>query len=445
MQYIYLGDIGDNFSTRQQIRVFRIPEPAVYTYQSNAPPVIAAVGAQEIILTYPDEAHNAEALLIDPWTGDLYIATKGLNTAGIYQATRAQLESGEPVKLTFVRTVAFKSVSAGDISPDGSLIALRRSNRAEVWVRKPGDTISNALAGASINIPVIGQPTEPNGEGLGFDPAGRGYYTVSEGFNQPIYFFARTNSDLPREPQTLIPPGALWRYLDFGEDLDVIWRAPEFDDSYWPEGAAQFGYGQGDEQTTLYFGDQYSKMNTAYFRKQFEMSSLDGITNLALRVCFNDGIGVYLNGREVWRHNLAADAVFATPANSDRGAWQNIWWSVPFDPAQLKVGINTLAVEVHRYAPDGPDLSFDLQLVEGAVDLPARFTAAPQLSNDSCTLQVAGPVGSLVTIEASTDLGEWTLAGRIALDSSGLGTFEESPFTSGSRFFRIAGSAVIPN
>jgi len=33
----------------------------------------------------------------------------------------------------------------------------------------------------------------------------------------------------------------------------------------------------------------------------------------------------------------------------------------------------------------------------------------------------------------------------IALDSSGLGTFEESPFTSGSRFFRIAGSAVIPN
>jgi hypothetical protein len=151
-----------------------------------------------------------------------------------------------------------------------------------------------------------------------------------------------------------------------------------------------------------------------------------------------------LNGSEIWRHNLEADAAFSTPANSDRSPWQNIWWSIPFDPAQLQEGVNTLAVEVHRYAPDGPDLSFDLQLIEGTVDLPAHFTSAPLLSNENCLLQVSGPVGSLVTIEASTDLVEWTTAGRMALDSSGIGTFEEPALSSGSRFFRIGNSLNIP-
>jgi len=120
MQYIYLGDIGDNTSVRDEIRVFRIPEPSIYFYQSNSPPIIPAVGSHEIVFTYPDGPHNAEALMIDPWSGDLFIATKETNSCGIYQATRAQLESGDLVELTHVEELGVRSTSAGDISPDGT-------------------------------------------------------------------------------------------------------------------------------------------------------------------------------------------------------------------------------------------------------------------------------------------------------------------------------------
>ena len=50
-QYLYLGDIGDNFLSRFSIRVFRFPEPAIYLYQSNSPPILPAVAAQEIELS----------------------------------------------------------------------------------------------------------------------------------------------------------------------------------------------------------------------------------------------------------------------------------------------------------------------------------------------------------------------------------------------------------
>jgi len=444
LQYIYLGDIGDNSIVREQIRVFRIPEPSIYFYQSNSPPIIPAVAFREIVFTYPDGPHNAEALMVDPWTGDIFIATKATNSSGIYQATRAELESGAPVELTHVEELDVRSTSAGDISADGRLIALRRGSRAELWTRSPGQSVADALEQSSARIPVVGAPTEPNGEALTFDWAGAGYYTLSEGYGQPIYFFRRTDSGKPVPPRIFIAPGTSWHYLDDGSDQDVAWRASDFDDSFWPEGSSQFGYGQNDEQTVLFYGDDSFKVPTTYFRKQFEVSSIVAVSNLALRVCFNDGIAIYFNGVEIWRHNLAPDAGFDAVANGDRSTWQNIWWSIPIQPSVLHDGVNAIAVELHRFDLGGPDLSFDLQLLEATVELARRFTAAPQLTNDVCHVELAGPVGSIARIEASLDLVEWLPAASVVLDATGTGSFEE-PATEGPRFYRIAVDPQAPH
>ena len=64
---VYIGDIGDNNATRTNISVYRLPEPA--EPQSTAAP-------DTIHATYPDGAHDAEALVITP-DGTLYVITKG--------------------------------------------------------------------------------------------------------------------------------------------------------------------------------------------------------------------------------------------------------------------------------------------------------------------------------------------------------------------------------
>ena len=64
---LYVGDIGDNLAQRPEIVVYRLPEP---------PPGATSAAAERIALRYPDGAHDAEALLVDPRDGSLVIVTK---------------------------------------------------------------------------------------------------------------------------------------------------------------------------------------------------------------------------------------------------------------------------------------------------------------------------------------------------------------------------------
>lgn len=436
-QYIYLGDIGDDFLGRFSIRVFRFPEPAIYLYQSNAPPILPAIAAQQIELRYPDGPFDAEALMIDPLTGDLFIATKQTNSARLYRATRAELDSGGPVVMSFIREMSFSGfrlVSAGDISADGRLIAMRRTGRAWIWNRALTQTVGDALAANGATAPVA---EEENGEAIGFHATGLGYYTIGEGYPTTNYFFRRTSS-LPPQPVVFIRPGDVWRYRDAGADEGTAWRQPSFNDSTWPTNSAQFGYGQGDERTVVSYGiDDFEKHTTTYFRKQFTRPTSVTWTNVALRVCFTDGVAVYLNGTEVLRRNLAPAALFnqlATASNADR---QNFWVSVPLNPALMVSGVNTVAVELHRLLSYGPDLSFDLQLLEGGVELPMRFTGPPRLTAGVWRINIAGPSGSLARVEACDDLSSWVEVGQVVL-TGGVGQFQESAAAAiRHRFYRL--------
>lgn len=53
---------------------------------------------------------------------------------------------------------------------------------------------------------------------------------------------------------TLVPFGSVWRYLDNGTDQGTAWVVPAFDDSSWSSGAAELGYGENNQATTVSFG-----------------------------------------------------------------------------------------------------------------------------------------------------------------------------------------------
>src|SRR5688572_21822486 len=46
--------------------------------------------------------------------------------------------------------------------------------------------------------------------------------------------------------RSLVNQGSIWRYRDNGTNEGVAWRQPNFDDSQWPSGGAEFGYGERD-------------------------------------------------------------------------------------------------------------------------------------------------------------------------------------------------------
>lgn len=423
VSYLYVGDIGDNGESRSNIRVYQIPEPAVYARQYTNPPTAALKGVHRIILTYPDSAHNAESLCVDPLTGDLFIVTKESTTSRIYSTSQAALNSGTNVVLTFVRNLAFDIPSSADISPSGREIIIRQEDFAQLWTRTNGQTISNALAATPVTIPVIGTPTEPNGEAVAFDANDNGYHTLSENNQpEPLYYFARTSGDGPRLPQTLVPAGATWKYRDDGSNQGTAWREPAFDDSAWSSGSAQLGYGNGDEKTVVsHGGNANNKYITTYFRKQFVVDNAPCLESLTLTLVMDDGAAVYLNGTNILNYQLAANAAYNTLATSVQATnVEDAWFSYPINPDLLVKGTNTLAVEIHQAALNDPDLSFDLQLV-------AMESTTPQFLSwsvgpNTFQMTLCGPSTTNVTVQASPNFVTWTNLGSVVL-TNGVGTF----------------------
>ena len=62
--------------------------------------------------------------------------------------------------------------------------------------------------------------------------------------------------DVVLEPNvvTLLPNRSCWKYWDQGVEPSAGWREADYDDSAWPLGLAELGYGDGDEATIVSFG-----------------------------------------------------------------------------------------------------------------------------------------------------------------------------------------------
>jgi hypothetical protein len=186
--YLYAGDIGDNDEKRDTVVVYRFPEPEVTDADAastrDAPRATAR--AEAIRLKYPDGAHNAEALLVHPSTGDLYVLTKGADSAGVYKLAA-------PFDASAVNTLARVAVihgpgffgalvTGGDISTDGRRVALcdyasgyeltlpeGSKNFDDIWrqtptlvplgARRQGESVCYRLDGAALLATSEGTPT----------------------------------------------------------------------------------------------------------------------------------------------------------------------------------------------------------------------------------------------------------------------------------------------
>jgi hypothetical protein len=184
VDYLYLGDIGDNNSSRREIQVLRFVEPKL-----SGDGKIEVDHVARFRLVYPDTPHDAEALLVDPLTRDLYVITKEPGRARLYRAPASKLRDGAAITLELAGTPNVSKVSAGAISPDGRRIILRQDTTGWLWQRDAGESFSEVLAKQPTQIPVRGDKQGPNGEAVTFSPDGRRYCTISEGKRQAIYDF----------------------------------------------------------------------------------------------------------------------------------------------------------------------------------------------------------------------------------------------------------------
>ena len=181
----------------------------------------------------------------------------------------------------------------------------------------------------------------------------------------PGYSFKQWKETVLATQLNLIPAGSEWKYRDESSAPDNTWKNVGYNDAGWKTGNAQFGYGDGDENTVISYGpDSQNKYITSYYRQSFQITNPADVNQLKLRLMRDDGAVVYLNGTEILRSNMPSGTVsystFATTAVG--GDEESTFFEFTFDNTNLVTGENVLAVEIHQSSGSSSDISFDLSL-----------------------------------------------------------------------------------
>lgn len=184
--YIYMAEIGDNEAKyNNQYYIYRFIEP-----QSLSEKV---TNFDRIAFQYPDGSRDAECILLDPTTKDIYIVTKREFNVRIYHLPYPQ-STTEIQTAKFVQAIPFFAITSGGISSDGKEIVLRNYDAIYYWYRKAGESIATTLSRNRDKL--LPYQNEPQGEGFCFDKDNKGYFTKSEkpdGTTEPtyLYYFAK--------------------------------------------------------------------------------------------------------------------------------------------------------------------------------------------------------------------------------------------------------------
>lgn len=234
--YLYVADTGDNALTRDSIQVVRIAEPEVGSG--------AALEVETFELRYEDDkSHDAEAILVDPVDGRLYVITKETDDQDRRSKLYATREPLGPGVDELERLLTDKNAphldgvwTAADISPSGDQVALTHKGGGNlIFSRSPGEPLVDTLD----SEPCFAPTTDAKHESIAFSAAGGGYYMIPEGAGPAITFTVELDCPelakpeaTPLDAPALVEvsgiaasrdqPGVIWAVNDPGADRDVV-------------------------------------------------------------------------------------------------------------------------------------------------------------------------------------------------------------------------------
>lgn len=167
-----------------------------------------------------------------------------------------------------------------------------------------------------------------------------------------ILFLFLAITSAQSQTATFISYGDDWKYLDDGSDQGTAWKDPGFSDGSWASGPTEIGHSDGDEETVM----QQDHI-CYYLRKSFNVTDPTLYPTIDMKMFYDDGAVVYVNGVEVFRVNMPSGTIeFDTKANGS----ENTTVTHSF-ASTLVTGTNVIAVSLHDRSGSS-DVSFNFEL-----------------------------------------------------------------------------------
>lgn len=212
--YIYIADIGDNNSEYQVKYIYRIIEPTITV---NLPNENNVNEVDILSFTYPDGERDAETVMIDPITKDIYIVGKRDSKIRLYrlpfpQSTFNIMEAELATKFQLPNdpedNKPYNYITSGDIASNGLEILLKSYSTVYYWQREATETIADVLLTSPIEL---NYTQEPQGEAICWrNNYDNGYYTLSEEnvstsiFPAFLYYYPRITNATTVETELIV-------------------------------------------------------------------------------------------------------------------------------------------------------------------------------------------------------------------------------------------------
>ncbi|MBC7848087.1 MAG: hypothetical protein H7Y31_00055 [Chitinophagaceae bacterium] len=167
-KYIYIGDFGDNNAVRSKCSIYRFEEPLLTLDSVRA--------YDKIEFSYADGPRDAESLIIDPNSKDIYIITKRETKSRVYKLSFPYSVSNINTA-NFVSELPYKGVTSAALRVEGGGLIIKTYSSIYLYSNPSGNTLPTTLAG---NYTTLGYVVEQLGEAVTFKIDGSGFFTLSE-------------------------------------------------------------------------------------------------------------------------------------------------------------------------------------------------------------------------------------------------------------------------
>ncbi len=194
--FLYVGDIGNNERRKSEFTIYRLKEPKISgaDKSSSKKNPQTTETAQAIKFDYPDARHDAETLLVQPQTGDIYVLSKSLSqSSAVYKlAANYDLKKTNTLKKIADFTVPALPggfLTGGDISPDAKRVIISDYfSGYEITLPKEAKNFDDIWRQKSV---IVDLGAREQGEGVCYSADGNSIFATSEKKNSPVFEIKR--------------------------------------------------------------------------------------------------------------------------------------------------------------------------------------------------------------------------------------------------------------
>jgi hypothetical protein len=188
--YLYIGDIGNNKRERAQLRVYRVKEPVVSTdaASSSKKSPLRTEPADAAIFRYSDSPHDAETLMVQPQSGDIYVLTKRIDGPSLVFKFTPQFGSPSVAHAERIAELSLPAVpngliTGGAISSDGTRVVVCDYSAGYELILGVSATFDDIWKQRPIPVDL---GDRKQGEAVTFSADGRSLIATSERKNSPV-------------------------------------------------------------------------------------------------------------------------------------------------------------------------------------------------------------------------------------------------------------------